>query len=82
MSILLDLWLSCAVLSIVAGIIYILEKSYADRPAQREAEKMQAMKRMHQDAIEQIDETADYYAGLYRYISWRLDEETRRRRSR
>jgi uncharacterized protein YpmB len=34
-----------------------------------------------EETLRQIDETGEYYAGLYRYIARRLDHESRRRQS-
>ena len=35
----------------------------------------------HQETMQLLDKTADYYVRLYRYIDRRLDDESRRRQS-
>ena len=81
MSIWLELYMLAVLVFIVADIACVLYGISTDGGPQREIRRAQTIKRIHQDTIEQIDETAAYYAGLYRYISRRLEEETRRRRS-
>ena len=65
-----------AVVAVVAAIVTAVvasEDSHAGRVARIQGK--------HQDALRQIDGTAEYYAGLYRYIARRLDHESRRRQS-
>ena len=46
-----------------------------------EARRIKALRSIHQSTMMRIDDTADYYAGLFRYISRRLNDEIRRRQS-
>jgi hypothetical protein len=65
--------LVAVVAAIIAAVVAAHEDSHAGRVARMQAK--------HQDALRQIDGTAEYYSGLYRYIARRLDHESGRRQS-
>jgi len=72
--ILLGMALVCLIAAICCG---------PDRGGQKAPgnKKLEGILRMHEDTISRIDQTADYYVRLFRYIAERVDDETRQRQS-
>ena len=67
---------------LIGAVIPVLVAiSWTPRGYDDEPREVEALGRVHRDTVTRIDDTADYYAGLFRYVSRRLDEETRRRQS-
>ena len=69
------LLMGCLVLGVAAIAIAACESpdSHQDKVRRIEAREKQAM--------QEIDQTAEYHAGLYKYISKRSGDESRRRQS-
>lgn len=65
-------------LIVAAVTIIILAGSQNGDSHEASVARMQAKQK---ETLHQIDTTGAYYAGLYRYIARRLDDESRRRQS-
>ena len=75
---LLLLFLMCLVGCFV--LVAILLSTCDDSGDSHEA-KVRRMKAKEMEARREIDQTTEYWVGLYTYIAQRLDDESRRRQS-
>ena len=75
------IWILCIVLAVLLICVIISIAAALNEPEDTHAQKVERIKAKHQETIREIDRTADYYVGLYRYIAKRLDDESRRRQS-
>lgn len=68
--------LSLCFFGLVVVVVWVVTEAYDSHAA-----KMARIKAEHDETVRQIDRTAEYYVGLYRYIAKRVDDQSRRRQS-
>ena len=71
------LLLGCLAVAVIAIAIIAV----ACEPRDSYQEKMRRIKAKEKEAMQGIDQEAEYWVGLYRYIARRVDDESRRRQS-
>ena len=65
-----------AMLAVVIIVCLVL-----DEPSDPYQERIRRIKAAEDEVMREMDETGAYYAGLYRYIGQRLDDQSSRRQS-
>jgi flagellar basal body-associated protein FliL len=68
------------VLFVVLMVTTAIVAAVHDSKASHE-QRVARIQEKQQNAMRQIDETAEYYTGLYKHIAKRMDDEFRRRQS-